>query len=345
MPPTNPDIDAPPGNGLSAVSLAALVASLLVGAGVALALMPAIFRSTPTDLSRIGTVLETLRASEEAPRVVALGDSVVMSGVEGRVLRQALPGEPLAWNLASTGQALPESYLITQALPDSVETVLYGLRLRPRGEEGVLEPQKQNAFHMFGFRPSEHTREVLASIYPETESLFARSHLRQLFASRWVVRQLADTRLRMLLRRDLAHASAALDLLHPQLYAEPVAAPVLEGLLARRLEGFQQSEIDVAERTAALARVIAAEAAERGRRTVFLLLPVHPRLRDPAVVPWTLDGAFDFSEESVPHARVLDLSTALEAEDFIDHVHPTNAGARKLTLRIAELLSQPEGAR
>ena len=63
------------------------------------------FRNTPTDISRIGVLLEALRDAPEQPEVLVFGNSIVMSGIDAAQLGAELPDHPRAWNFASTGQS------------------------------------------------------------------------------------------------------------------------------------------------------------------------------------------------------------------------------------------------
>ena len=97
-----------------------LVLSVAIGAGLALLSAKSIFQAIPTDLSRIGVILNALHAEEQQADLVVLGNSVAMASIDTRVLRATLAGEPKGLNLATTGQSPIESYLYYQELPASV---------------------------------------------------------------------------------------------------------------------------------------------------------------------------------------------------------------------------------
>lgn len=326
-----------PSQELSSRRLLGLLAALLAGIGLALAAMPLMFRATPTDVSRIGTILEALRAPGFEPRICVFGNSVIMSGIDGRRLSQALPGHPLAVNLASTGQSTVESYLLQQELPDSVRVVVQHLAVSGAGEENPLEEQKYNTFYMYGFRPSEDVRRTLDEIYGDSvSSILAASGLSQRFQARWALRQLVDTRVRLLLRRDLTLSTAETDLYHPQRYATPVGP----GKLARsvqetltRLEG----GLGVSARRRQLIAAAAASARERGRELFVLLPPVHPRIRS-ALGP-ALPAAIGRLVAELQPVRVIDATESLTEAHFIDALHPTNSGAEIATDLLARQLA------
>lgn len=150
---------------LPLVRLLMLVTSLLAGVATALAVMPIVFRNTPTDISRIGVLLDALRDSDESPEVMVFGNSIVMSGIDAVQLGSELPARPLAWNLASTGQSLAESAMITRELPASARIAIYATPLRPDVRKVPLHSQKGNAYYLYGFRPSDETLQMLSGIH------------------------------------------------------------------------------------------------------------------------------------------------------------------------------------
>jgi hypothetical protein len=322
---------------LPAQSLALLLLSVLLGAAAAALAMPAIFRATPTDISRIGVLLAALRDPAAAPQVVVFGNSMIMSGVDGRQLAAELPGQPLAWNLASSGQSLAESFLFYQQLPQRLRYVVQQVQVGVVEQERPLEAQKYNTFYMNGFRPQPATRAALdASFGAPVTGLLDASDLSQRFQARWALRQLVDTRLRLLLRRDLSLESAEVDLFHPQRYAKPLpprrTQALVEGDVARLRSGTPQ----ISTQKLRLLESMQREAAARQARFVALLPPVHPAIRE-ALGPALREplDAFARAFAGREGALVVDLSDALEAQHFIDNVHPTNAGAEIATRLLA----------
>lgn len=330
---------------LRPLQLVALLASLLAGVATALAVMPTLFRHTQTDISRVGVILGVLGESTERPQLAVLGDSVAMSGIDARRLGEKLPGDPLAWNLASTGQSLVESALLTQALGDGVEVVVYVARPRGRSKAPPLLPQKSNAYYLYGFRPDDDTRSLLASVYGDgLTALLSKGAIRQAFEGRWAVRQLLDTQMRMWLRSDLALASAEKDLFHPQRYTKNVDPEVLAPVLAEMRAAHEREAPEVAARDRELLGLLAGERAQRGGSTVVLIPPIHPALlageRDAyARAVQQVEEVF----EGNAHAWVVDASALLREEHFIDPLHPNDAGAALLSDFVGERLAKRDG--
>jgi hypothetical protein len=326
---------------LSNGTLLALIGALVLGVAAAAAVMPTLFRATPTDISRIGVLLSALRQPNLSPEVAVLGNSVVMSAVDGHQLSAALPGAPVVLNLASTGQSLVESYLLQQEFPDSVDTVVQ--LVTPSGserEERPLEPQKYNTFYMYGFRPSRHVVDTLGQIFgPSLADILTASDLSQRFQARWAVRQFVDTQMRMFLRSDLTLADAERDLFHPQRYTAPVGARRLqrsiEGAVAR-LAG----SISVRESTWRLIEQMIEDSWSRHRLFVALLPPVHPQVLGAVggqLVPALHRFQARLSEQK--GVVVVDATDALDSEHFVDALHPTNSGAEIVTDLLAQRIA------
>jgi hypothetical protein len=332
---------------LGVLGLLWLVGSLLVGVAVGLLLLSRIFVSISTDASRLGVLLQALQNAKSSdladgsPRVVIFGNSVLMSGIDARQLAAELPGSPLSWNASSTGQTVAEAFLLTQELPDSVEIAVYGVQLRAGSQESPLAPHKYNTLYLNGFRPSPPTRAVLGGIYGSTETaVLDRTHIQQVFASRWAIRQFVDTATRMLLRPDLAIQKATSDLYHPQSYTRPIDRDIVTRFIGRRLGDLAERPATTPHGVEELAHSIANTAAEQGRRTVFLLPPLHPwLLHANAAGIGAAAKKFQSVAARLPRTQTIVATSLLDESHFVDDMHPTNEGAALLTAYVATALA------
>jgi len=327
---------------LNVIQIALLIGSILFGIALGLALLAQAFVHIPTDVRRLGILHRALKSGDPSPAIVVFGNSVLMSGVDGRALTAALPGNPVAWNCASTGQTLLESYLLSQDLPETVETAVYSVFPQPDHDVEPLNAQKYNSLFMYGFRPEPATLEtVRASFEPEVLGLLERSTIAQIFASRWAVRQFVDTRARSLLRSDLALDKATFDLFHPQSYLRPIDSEITQGFIDRRLEAFETAPPVLETGAIELARALVRRAETQGRSTVFLFPPLHPEILGkigPRLEILRAEFARLFVESS--RVRVVDATTLLDRSVFIDDLHPTNDGAAILSRKLADALRE-----
>lgn len=327
---------------LNAVQIALLIGSILVGVALGLGLLAQAFVHIPTDVRRLGILHRALQSGEPSPEIVVFGNSVLMSGVDGQALTAALPGNPVAWNCASTGQTLLESYLLSQDLPTTVETAVYSVFPQPDHDVEPLNAQKYNSLFMYGFRPEPATLEtVRESFEPEVLALLERSTVAQIFASRWAVRQFVDTRARSLLRSDLALDKATFDLFHPQSYLRPIDPEITQGFIDRRLEAFETAPPVLETGAIELARALVRNAEARGRSTVFLFPPLHPEIvRKIGPQLGLLHAEFARLFDEAAGVRVIDATELLDRSVFIDDLHPTNDGAAILSRMLADALRE-----
>lgn len=338
--PRYPEEIIPVHSRLGMKKLMQLVASILGGVAVALWLLSIVFVWIPTDVRRLGVLVDALQARKPEPQIVVFGNSVLMSGIDASFLTDRLPDEPLAWNCASNGQTFLEAFLLSQELSNNTESSIYGLSIRAGEEDEPLHPQKYNTLFMYGYRPHPRTLKTVGEIFdPQTTALLERSRLQQLFASRWAVRQFIDTQIRTILRPDLALTHSTFDLFHPQSYEERIDPSITERFLERRLEAFHQKGLLLPETTRDLAEKIAKTSGGTNRRIVFLFPPVHPVLfaarREEML---QIVGSFREEMAGATDVHIVNALDLLGAEQFIDDMHPTNEGARILTTHLAQAI-------
>ena len=322
--------------------LTALVVSLLIGAALGVAFLSLFFKSIPTDVARLGVLTRALADQKPGPSLVVFGNSAMMSGFDANALRQFSPDAPLAWNCASTGQTLTEAALLTQELPDSVVRVVYALQLRAGPSDELIHPNKFNTFFMNGLRPTSDTTEMLRALGDrDLNDLLEESWLEQTLASRWAVRQLIDRTSRELLRSDLELERATIDLFHPQAYAKPIQESITTRFIAGRNEAYSEKSAMLPVETLDLARSLAELGAAAGRETIFIFPPSHPGMAGPNQAAFS-KVIEDFRSELLPLAGTYVFSAIdlLPQSEFIDDMHPTDAGALRLTAHLARFFEK-----
>ncbi|HEB91514.1 MAG TPA: hypothetical protein ENI85_18205, partial [Deltaproteobacteria bacterium] len=254
---------------------------MLAGIAIGLFILAISFKRIPTDLQRLGVLIQSLKDGHPRPELVVFGNSVVMSGIDAEQLARSLPTVSIGWNCASTGQTETEAFLLSQEMPDTVRLAIYGLQIRPGEEEQPLHPQKYNTLFMYGFRPTQETRAELISIFGSSvEDVLNRSELGQIFDSRWALRQFIDTFSRRLLRPDLSLDRATFDLFHPQTYSKRIDEETTAKLIRKRNLAYTEDPPALAYGTVALSMTLAKKLRSRGVLPVFFFPPIHPSYRE-----------------------------------------------------------------
>jgi len=326
---------------MSAGRIVTLVAAIVAGVLVAQFFAPAVFKASPTDIARSSVLLDTLNSPEHSPEYVVLGNSITMQGVDTRIVSEQLPGKPLGYNLATTGQSLPESLFFIQELPESVELVIQVVYPRQLVTNRIMEQQKYNALYMYGFRPDERTVNDLVDVYgTQSNRILGPSHIEQTFDSRWALRQSLDAKVRSVLRPELDLEEVRTSLYFPSPRAKPLPERKLVTEL-RKTFGYasdQPYKEHIVPRTMMLKMIKRVQ--ESGRQIVWVISPLNPRAEE-----YVSDDYFRLASEALAkvaadgNAPFINMIDWLPAELYADALHPTEDGARVLSERLGKELA------
>lgn len=303
-----------------------LVAILIAGAALGIAVMPSLFAILPNDLERYRTILHALATTN--PRIVVFGDSRGAAGIDCRQLTSEIEGHPLALNLSAHGVGLPDVLLLMQEVPASARLVVVVMG-RDRFAVNQFPDLSYNVLFMYGYRPDADTRRDIGDAFGAEEGRrIDRPPIAEILASRWTVRQAADMLVRDAMRGRKARLSERDDLFLPIIYERRLDRRRFAAALSLlRRESITHASMDSTSQI--LLRRIARTAARKHQRVLLVLAPADP-------------GALDrqplspFSDpKSIANVSVLDATSLLGDTDFADPLHPTPAGARKLTSFVA----------
>lgn len=314
------------------------ILSLLAGVMCAALLAGPLIQRLPHDLMRTETILSALGDARRKPDGVIFGNSVAMNGVDGRIIGEALSGDAEFYNLSSTGQTLPESYLYYQEIPESVETIVQVVTPLKLEEEEHIHESVYNTFYLYGYRPEAETVEVLSEIMGEPEAtLFRRSMLWHRLQSRWVLRQWIDTSVRGLIRTDLELGRGVHDLYYPAPYETRLPEEKIDRILERAKTPRNWEGLKIPEKNLRIMKAMVRKSDELGVRDFyFLFAPLHPELQEHYGDRYLEEIRRFIRELDLgPNVHAIDMVSLLGEKEYIDHAHPTAAGARK----ISELLA------
>ena len=335
---------APDNSGHSPKFLTLVLCSVL-GIALALSALPPLFRSIETDMTRSQVLLRALRANDPPIHTVTLGDSVIMCGIDTRLLPAPTGRSGRAINLSTTGQMLLESLLLYQELPDSVTTVIQAISLDNALSPPELPAQKYNALYLYGYRPHPETAQLAGSIAALTatqELPLRHSLLAQTFQGRWAIRSMIDTNARMLIRQDLK-LEVSNDLFFPHVYTSRMAPEKYERTIAAAIAERRSTPHLTALSPAVqeALRSIHKVCERRQLRLAFLIPPTNPRVRGPSTKT-THQALISFLRtlSSNPGASIMDAGDLLEEELFLDARHPSKQGAAILTRFVRDHLDR-----
>jgi hypothetical protein len=176
------------------------IASITLGVFLAWLIAPFVFTHLPNDRDRIRNVVRIVNTQ---PRLAVVGNSVAM---------------PLGFvNLATSGQSISESVMIANELHGRIILVVTPWQL---ATSSTPNAQGWNAWWMYGFRPSDETRALVAM--PQMNDAIER------FRSRWVVRAAFESAFARGGRNDEVWQG------HEAFAVNPHQRALLEAICARR---------------------------------------------------------------------------------------------------------------
>jgi hypothetical protein len=317
-----------------------MVAGVLAGIGMASTLAPWIFKHAPNDLLRTSVLLDALKDETLDPKFVVLGNSIVMSGINTQAIAKQLPGQPLGFNLATTGQNPVDSYLYYQNLPDSVELIVQFTSPRFAANTDAIEAQKYNAMYMYGYRPNAETQAALTSSFGEkVGDIFAMSSLAHRFKSRWAIQQTADNLARSLVRDDLDFTAYTFNLSFPNNGSLRLPDAQIKRALQRRyVRGFDPGFPPLAEKTAFYIAT-GKRTIQSGKKYALVIPPLHPGVHVVYGDSWykeIRDYFAGIGQEG--DFAVIDATDAVNEEHFVDALHLSKAGGAQLSEFVADEL-------
>ena len=311
---------------------------LVISAGLLAALLatPYLYRALPSDFERTALIINTLNNPSGDPEVILFGNSILMSGIDALTLRDNLAGEPLTFNLSSTGQQLTESILYYEMLPPNVTTVVQFIRAEQtsRPPDSLSDIIAGN-LRMYGYEPGPSTKALMPA---KMLSYFDASWWKANFDARVIVPNSINRSMRSLLRKDLDLAGVAEELYFPNVYESKLNEQEYAKLVARYNPTNALNTFTPDKATLSLLKKAASSLSERNIRFVVVIYPINPRLNN--FTNAYRNGIGQFVKSDVKGSLdIIDLSGAVRAADFIDHWHISRDGAVKLSKKLATKLS------
>lgn len=314
------------------------------GACVAYLLMPLLFAALPNEMMRSRVLLDSLHgAAQPAPQMVVLGNSIAMNGIDAKQLSSRLEGDPVVWNLSSTGQLLVESMFIVDECPEETKAICLALFTDDLVQDGSNIPEsKLIAYLQYGYQLSESTQNVLQQISPpEVLNVLGNPNWKIALDSRFAIRSAVDISCRRLLRRDLNLAKATTSLFYPSPYTNQQSSASIEKQILKNFPYRKAEEGSLSGPTKELLTTLAGNSKAKQNALYVAILPEHPILRSQREAGFyerLLKEMNDLGEDlDLPITSFISL---LDETQFIDHIHPNATGAQILTDALSEKISE-----
>jgi hypothetical protein len=283
-----------------------------------------IYALLPNDYSRIEVLLSTLKDPEKKPAVVVFGDSRSVFGIDAKTISANMPGHPLAFNMASVGQATQEGAHYFSMLPSSVKHVIQCMPYEEFMIKDIsLSDDKTLAMRMYGYTIDKQTEKIVDTVNP----YFYKNKNYISYQARVVIKSAIHNYVRNVLD-DEKFSDNFHDIYFPNVFTTerhphyPFNNPMLNN-----------DSLHAAADMCALIGRLNTYCKSRGIKYHYVLMPLNPDVE--VSIPAAHDRYIKEIKEKLPDLDLIDLSGALDNSEFYDGIHPNKKGAEKLSAIIA----------
>jgi len=292
---------------------------------------------------RVKNIYSALRSEDlPKPEIVIMGNSVVMNGIDGQLMSKNLPQNPTVWNLSSPGQNLLESILILEEIDFPIQSVIIGILPDMLTKPQInIHKNKLIAYRIYQYRPSDETINIFSStVDDQTRRLLNQSQWRTVVESRWIVRAYIDNGIMRSILNDLTWERAETDLFYPVAYTKKLSATRHESVIRQlhKQRGSEEGKLPFENQR--ILEYYWERLNKRGIKLYILILPEHPnqiKLSENGYYN-NLEHDLDSLVDGKNNFYLINLYNLLPKDDFVDHVHPYQTGADKLTTSLAKQL-------
>ena len=312
--------------------------SLFLGVVIAFRLVPETVRQGTFQRSRYLAIYEGLHSKKNVlPQAVIFGNSTAMV-LDASQLRDEIPGRPVIWNLATTGQSLLEAFLLYEALPESVKEVTWCITSQKLEDELALHHQKYAVARLLGFEFSSAALKALKPTLPSQTIGHIYTPLWKLrIESRSTFISAVNDWVTQLARKDLDLEKSINDLFHPSPYSIKVDESVLRYQLKRHYVPEQKYRVNIDALN--VIKTLHQLTRKDGINLTVVLMPINPKVL--ALMATDFEGNLlaairELRKEGI---NVMELHKLVESENFIDHIHVDEFGAALIVKRLAKMWS------
>jgi hypothetical protein len=303
--------------------------TLFLGALIACSSVPILYQIFPNDFVRTRFIIKTLN-DERQPEAIFFGNSILMAGVNARIPKESLGIE--VYNLSSTGQNLVESMLYYPHVKSKTKIVVQFISIDNFLDGDTLLPQVARNFKMYGYDFKGSPSKLLSK---QDTSLLMQSKIKTSIASRDLLLNYFNQSIRLILRKDLDLKGLETEKYYPNTYKKRVDEKKYEKLI----EQYNPLLIDKCKFRKEIADGIKDARIyfdSKGIQYIVAISPINP----------DLDGYSDVFMKGLKqelfslskYVGIIDFSTELSSDEFVDHWHPSLKGAEKLSRLLAKEL-------
>ena len=281
--------------------------------------------TTSTQFNRTKTIIETLKNDSIPKDIVFFGSSVCMSAIDGKILEYSSNKSVI--NLGSFDQQLYESTCYYQYVDENVKKVYQLISIKDLANPDSLIPintERRLIYYNHKIEP-----EIEKILEGTKKNLLTKSFFEQQLSLRTTVFQNLRTKLRCLLKgKDRTEEIIVNELKSPHYYNEDVSQERLTMLI--NIHGPQEliNHFYISQLKLNIIKKSQQMFQKKGIEYYLIIEPINP-----AIENYNQNYKSEL-KEYINHnneLKIIDLSTFLTADDFIDHIHINKTGRDKIT--------------
>jgi hypothetical protein len=293
----------------------------------------------PSDFSRTQTLLSFVKNQTPSEATLVFGNSVTMDGFNANIFIKKSCSQT-CFNLSSPGQNQLESLLLISSITSKPKNIIHLYLATDLNRQDFLSKQVINNFLLYGYKLNDFAKETLLKTNNATSiSDFETNKLTLAFSSRWLLSNYINTNFRKLLRNDLALDHLATELYYPRNYTSKFPESQRMPLIRQFNPQTSVSDFSLDSTKLALIKKIGEFVNAKGAKYIVVIAPINPELDN--YKNEYFEGIDNFcKKQSFPNIQFINFSNLLTKDDFVDHIHPSESGANKITNELAKILNE-----
>ncbi len=301
-----------------------IILAILLAIIFAYSITPYFYYRLNTDFKRTKFIVKALN-SEESPMTLLFGNSILMSGINAKILSNN-SSENLIYNLATSGQSLKESFLFYTKVPSSVKAVYQFVMVGQL--EHSIAPLSENIIRNL-IMSDYHFDSKKDTLLPADETTyFLKNNILINYQARTVFLNSYNHMFRKLMRKDLLIDSNTENLFYPFLYTQKLDEKTYHKVIEKYNPRSPQISFHPDSNTIKYLIKANTYFQKRGITYYVVLYPLNPDLSN-ITLNYKTDAMQKLS--AVQQVHFINCMDILGNESFVDQFHMNNEGAIKFS--------------
>jgi hypothetical protein len=310
---------------ISDIGIYAAVTAILLS--IFILIQPLLTQNLPSDYSRHKLIIDALKNPDIQPDIIFLGDSRSMFGINAKVISAQLPGNPLIYNLSSVGQWLFEGCYFISSVSAKTKHVYHCMAYSTFNTKNIgIGNDKAISMILNGYKLDDATRSILLNTNP----VFDQNSFVVAFEARTSLKSSLHSYLRFFLDEE-RFADNFHDLYFPHTFTSTRNKVYRHSPYKYNIDSLQ-----VTNTSTSIVNRVFNYLKTKNIQYHIVLMPLNPDL---IILDDSLSNSYiNRLKIKIPGIEIINLSKALNANDFYDAIHPNKNGANKLSLLLSGFL-------